>query len=194
MTSRSIVFRRHLLRTLEGHGLTPGAARSARVQGVKLREETILRKVEHGVLIDAAIGDQVDGVVVGTAVQVDAERLLWAMQPERQYVFIHTHPLGYSFTPLDVAVLAAHWPRLRVIVAVGGQGVWYVASVLPDRTAPSPAAVREAFERARDETAPRYETRVQAGDLTRREAQRRLTHDVWEHIAPNLGVRYDRIT
>ena len=186
--------RERVIATLERHRVPPAGAQACRDRGVALREATFRRKVEHGVLLDADTGGQVGGTVTGTAEQVDAEQLLRAMRPGRRYVFVHTHPLGYSFTPLDVAVLAAHWPQLCAVVAVGGQGVWYIASVLPGYSAPAPEDVRTAFRNELPGVAPAYQARVQAGELTRKEAQRQITHDVWERIAPDLDLRYDRVT
>jgi hypothetical protein len=40
---------------------------------------------------------------------------------------------------------------------------------------------------------PKYRERVQSGGMTRRDAQSAATHEVWEHIAPALGLRYDRV-
>jgi hypothetical protein len=46
-----------------------------------------------------------------------------------------------------------------------------------------------ACERERDALAPTYQRLVQAGHLTRRQAQREHPHEIWEGLAPALGLR-----
>jgi hypothetical protein len=138
-------------------------------------------------------GAQIGEVLRGSTEVVAAGAVLAKMEWGHRYVFVHTHPDGRSFSASDVMVLAAHWPLLRAVVAIGAQGTWYVVSVEPGHDAPPPAAVAAAFAKERDAQAPQYETAVRSGDMTRREAQRLLTHGVWEQIAPDLGLRYDRV-
>lgn len=115
------------------------------------------------------------------------------MIPGQGYAFVHTHPEGISFSAADATVLVAHALALRAVAAVGGPGMWYVLSIDPQRKPPSPADVSPAFERERDALAPSYQHRAQAGGLTRREARREHTHEVWERLAPALGLRYNRV-
>jgi proteasome lid subunit RPN8/RPN11 len=185
--------RRLLLQVLERHTQSPAAAAPVRAAGVRLRDETLRDKVERGALLDVETGEQVGEVVVGTAEAVEAGPLLRLMRPGRRYVFVHSHPDGRSFSQADVAGLVAHWPLLCAVVAIGAQGTWYVVSVAPGLEAPPPADVGAAFRQEREALAPTYQELVQRGALPRREAQRQLTHEVWERIAPGLGLRYDRV-
>ena len=185
--------RRLLTQVLERHTQSPPAPAAVRATGVRLRDETLRDKVERGALLDAESGEQVGAVVVGTAEGVEAGPLLRLMRPGRRYVFVHSHPDGRSFSQADVAGLVAHWSLLCAVVAIGAQGRWYVISVAPGREAPPPADVGAAFRQERETLAPTYQALVQRGALTRREAQRQLTHEVWERIAPGLGLRYDRV-
>ena len=57
----------------------------------------------------------------------------------------------------------------------------------------SSSRLRYAFDQERATPAPGYEQLVQAGELTRREAQRAYTHAVWERIATAVGLRYNRV-
>ena len=182
--------RAHLLAVLEAHGL--GAAGAAAL-GVELRDRMLRTKLEYGAFIDAETGELFGDVLSGTADEVEAGPLLRALRPDRRYANVHTHPEGAAFSPFDAAVLVAHAPALCAIAAVGWQGVWYVLSPAPGAVLPAALEIRASFDRERGALAPTYERRVQAGELTRREAQRAYTHDAWERLAPLLGLRYNQV-
>ena len=143
-------------------------------------------------ILRAGTGEPLGEILSGTSEQVEAGPLLRRMQPGERYVSVHTHPGGQSFSAHDAVVLVAHHQRLIVVAVVGAQGVWYVLSVNPDRAPASPGEVYDAHFQEYDALAPAYAQLVQPGTLTRREAQRQHTHAIWEHIAPALGLRYDR--
>ena len=185
--------RAQVLATLEAHGLTAAGAEALRRLGVELRERMLRTKREYGAFVDAETGESVGGVLTGAGDRLEARSVLQAMIPGRRYAGVHTHPEGASFSPTDGTVLVAHASTVCAIAVVGGPGIWYVLSPVPGRTLPSPEAVFPAFERERDALAPPYEALLRAGALTRREAQRAHTHEVWERLAPVLGLRYDRV-
>ena len=185
--------RRQLARILERHGHSPIAAGSARAVGVRLRDLTLRDKRERGSLLDVETGAEVGEALSGTMERIDARALLQKMQTGRRHAFIHTHPDGRSFSESDVTGLVAHWPLPSAVVAVGSQGTWYAISVEPGGRSPSPADVAAVFRKESDALAARYADFVQTGALTRRAAQRQFTHEVWERIAPSLGLRYDRV-
>ena len=160
---------------------------------MRLRDLTLRDKRERGSLLDLETGAEVGEAVSGTRERIDARPLLQKMQAGRRYAFIHTHPDGRSFSESDVTGLVAHRPLLSAVVAVGSQGTWYAISVEPGGRSPSPADIAAVFRNESDALAPRYTDLVQTGVLTRRDAQRQFTHDVWERIAPSLGLRYDRV-
>lgn len=182
-----------LLGVLVAHGLAPVGAQALWRMGVALRARTLQTKREYGAFVDAETGAPFGDVLSADGDELEAGPLLRAMPPGRRYAAVHTHPEGFSFSVTDATVLVAHAPALRAIAVVGGHGVWYVLSVDPHRGRPAPADVLLAFEREEATVAPAYRQRVQAGDLTRREAQRAYTHEVWERSAPALGLRYDRV-
>jgi hypothetical protein len=185
--------RERVLGVLVAHGLTAAGAEALWRVGTEVRTRTLQTKREFGAFVDAETGAPCGDVVSGSGDRLEAGLGLRAMIPGQQYAGVHTHPEGFSFSVTDVTVLVAHAPALRAIAVVGGHGVWYVLSVDPHRGLPAPAEVLLAFEREEAVVAPTYRQRVQAGGLTRREAQRAYTHEVWERCAPVLGLRYDRV-
>lgn len=185
--------RARLLAVLEGHGLAAAGATALWRVGVELRARTLQTKQEYGAFVDAETGALAGQVVSGVGDRLDAGAVLRALAPGQWYAGVHTHPTGVSFSATDATVLVAYRPTLRAIAAVGGHGVWYVLSVDPRREVVAPPAVLPAFERERDALAPAYQRLVQAGRLTRREAQREHTHQIWVRLAPALGLRYHRV-
>jgi hypothetical protein len=148
---------------------------------------------EFGAFVDADSGDLFGDVLTGTGDRLEAGSILRALTPGRRYAAIHTHPESLSFSPADGGLLVAHATRLCVVIAVGGQGTWFILSPDPDRPLQEPLAVRDAFEHQRDHLTSKYDSLVLQGELTRRDAARALTHEIWEQIATDLGLRYDRI-
>ena len=185
--------RARVLATLEAHGLSAAGAGALWRLGAELRDRTLRTKQEYAALVDAETGEPFGEVLAGASDEVEARPLLRTMRPHRRYAGVHTHPDGASFSPIDASLLVSYAPALCAIAAVGGQGVWYVLSPMPDSPVAAPVDIRTAFDQERDGLAPGYEQRVQAGELTRREAQRAYTHAVWERIATAVGLRYDRV-
>ena len=68
-----------------------------------------------------------------------------------------------------------------------------ILSLESGRDRPSLQDLFEVFREERDALAPTYEAAMQSGTLTRRAALRAHTHEIWERIAPKLGLRYDRM-
>jgi hypothetical protein len=185
--------RRELVQILQRHTQALISAESVRAVGVRLRDETLRHRTERGTLLNLDTGVEVGDAPPGTTERIDAGSLLRKMRVGRRYVFVHTHPDGRSFSESDVAGLVAHWPLPSVVVAVGSQGTWYAISVEPESKCPSPADVAVVLRQESDALAPKYSELLQTGTLTRRDAQRQFTHEVWERIAPRLGLRYDRV-
>lgn len=192
-TPRARDRRERVLGVLVTHGLTPNGARTLWRVGAELRARTIQTRREYGAFVDAEAGSRFGDVVEGIGDRLEAGPVLRAMLPGRRYAFVHTHPEGISFSATDAAVLVAHAPALRAVAAIGGPGMWYVLSIDPQRKPPAPTNVLPAFDRERHALAPLYQHRAQAGGLTRREARREHIHEVWERLAPALGLRYDRV-
>ncbi len=184
--------RRAVIAVLQRHGLPSAGAEGLRSVGVNLRGKTLLAKREFGAAVEAATGLQFGQQVAGSAGRVEMGPLLRAMVGERRYGCVHTHPEGYAFSPNDAAVLVS-FRAVVLIAVVGGQGTWYVLSVDPDREPPLTHVLFETFRQEREILAAKYESLVRSGELTRREALREHTHEVWERIAPSLGLRYDRV-
>lgn len=150
-------------------------------------------KLELVALVNAASGAQLGGVLSGAHDLVERGPLLLRMAPYERYACVHTHPDGGSFSPEDAA-LVVRFRAVCVITAVGGQGTWYVLSPDPDHMPGPPNEVYATYKQTFDALGPKCLQLVQAGALTRLEAQRQHTHEVWIPIAAALGLRYDRVT
>jgi hypothetical protein len=184
--------RERLLAVLVAHGLTAAGAEALWRVGTEVRTRTLQTKREFGAFVDAETGAPCGDVLSGSRDRLEAGPVLRALLPGHRFAGVHTHPEGASFSPNDAAVLLS-FPAVAVAAAVGGHGVWYVLSLAPNRAPPSLPEVFEAFRREREVLAPVYDRRVRAGTLTRREALREHTHAIWEHLAPALHLRYDRV-
>lgn len=191
MANRSAV-RRRLLQLLEQHGFTPAAAQAAREQGLKLRDLTSRYGIEFGIFIDAETGEPLGAVMTGTAEHLDVTRALNATMPGRRYVCVHAHPASTSLWVLDVSLLV-NAGNVVAIVAVGSDGTWYVGSLDPEAPRPSERELFDAWRSAYYATVDKYDTARGAGQLTRRQAQRLHSHEIWELAGPALGLRYDRL-
>jgi hypothetical protein len=117
---------------------------------------------------------------------------LQRMQPDHHYVALHTHRVGSSFSPDDALVLVMNSP-IRMIAVVAMDGTWYLLSKLRHQTAPSGAEVLGRFRAAAAALSSRYLASVHAGTVSREDALRAFSHAIWQQIAPDLGLRYDRV-
>jgi hypothetical protein len=185
-------YRRLLCEVLERHGLTAVAADSVRAHGLRLREEMLRQRQEQGAMIDAETGEQLGGDVPGTSDRVEMGPLLRLMEPGRRYAVVHTHPSSLSLSPHDAA-LVLRFRSVCVISSVGKDGGWCVLSADPARTVPTLEEMAAAYRETYQATLGTYIELVQAGTLTRGEAQRAQSHDIWVRAAPPLGLRYDRL-
>jgi hypothetical protein len=143
-------------------------------------------------MLDAASGTPVRRVLQGVADGVELGPLLRALEPGREYISVHSHPDSTSFSPSDVALIL-RFPAVCLIAVVGADGTWYVLSREPDRPSTSREVLVATYQVERDAARIEYERLVQDGVLTRRNARRALSHDIWVAAAPKLGLRYDRI-
>lgn len=178
------LLRRHALRR-------PAAAIVAQV-GEALGHQTAATGVELAATFDLQTGDHVGALVTGARNDVTVADHIRAMLPGRLYVAIHTHPASSSFSDDDVITLVANDP-LQCIAVIGADGTWYVMSKLPGRPHASARVVQAALRAAVTVLVPSYLAAVRTGDATREEALREMLHDIWQSIAPLLGLRYDRL-
>jgi hypothetical protein len=164
--------------------------------GSALRDMALRRKREYAAFIDATTGEQLGPTVSGSADQLELAPLLRAMAPGHKYVCVHVHPDSTSFSVPDAvpdAVLLLRFAAIQAVAAVGLDGTWYVMSLEAPAAPASIDRLAAEVAAARDELSQPYVTLVQAGSLTRREARRALSHEVWVRAAPALGLRYDRV-
>ena len=177
---------------LRRHRLSAVAIGAVAQIGEALRQRTMATGTEWSAMVDVATGAQVGPTLAGGEDYVDADEQLDALDWRGQYVAIHTHPESTSFSEADARVLVSNAP-LRTVVAVGLDGGWYVLSKVPSGPVPSAVAVRIVFRREVRALVPDYRERVQAGEMDPIEAWRHHSHEVWQTIAPTLGLRYDRV-
>ena len=89
-----------------------------------------------------------------------------------------------------------HDATIRVLVVVGTDGTWYVLSDDPAvQRDPAPLVhqVPARYTAAADPLDETYRALKQMGLLTNEQAWQEQTHQVWEQLAPALGLRYDRV-
>lgn len=174
------------------HGLSEQAARAATSAGGALQARTQEHGNELATLLDVHSGRAVGPVLGGAESEVDVGPLLRAMQTDREYVAIHTHPNPASFTDADAAVFLM-FPRIRVAAVVGPGGTWHILSVAPSQARPNPVVVAQALQAEVAALKSSYLAHVEAGAMTGREALGALTHRAWVHVAGRFGLRYDRL-
>jgi hypothetical protein len=178
--------------TLRRHRLSARTSRAIARLGEALRHRTVATGVEWSAMIDIVAGTQVGPIMSGGEDYVDADEQLVALDWRGHYVAIHTHPESTSFSEADARVLLANGP-LRTVVAVGLDGGWYVLSKVPGRPTTSLVDLRLAFRRQVRTLLPKYRLLVQSDEMDPVEAWRHQSHEVWQAVAPMLGLRYDRI-
>jgi hypothetical protein len=119
--------RGEVVAVLKAHGAAGAAAAAAWAAARRLVAATRRRGVEHAARLDASSGVPVGPTLSGAADSTDLRPHLARLAPNRSYIVLHTHPMNQSFSALDVLVLATQ-PRVGVLVAVGIDGKWHVAS------------------------------------------------------------------
>ena len=189
--------RRQVLDALARHRLAERAAQALYNLGLALRRRMLQEpdpalRVEYAGMVDARpVGQRIGPVVRGVRNGVDIAVLVWSSRG-RPSAIVHTHPHSSSFSPDDADVLAKA-PDVRAVCAVGADGTWYVLSRPPGAPAAAKAAVDRAYWTARHALAPKYRALVQAQAVSRARAWQDHSHEIWQQIAPALGLRYDRV-
>lgn len=172
--------------------MTPVAARAVRLAGEDVRRRTAAAGNEFAAMLDiesgASVGDLIEGVGRRTVIAPHLD----ALQPGHAYVQVHAHPSSTPHSDQDGMLFAAQ-ARLAAMVVVGLDGTWYVVSRLPGASPITPEQVLSAWEEALVALRPQLLARVRSGRLSRRAGGQELLHRVWVAIAPQLGLRYDRV-
>lgn len=178
---------------LRGHGLRPRTAQAIGQLGEELRARTEQHGREFAALLAAGTGALVGPVVGGQPDEVPIGGQLQAMRAGRRYVHLHSHPApSAAFSDADVGTFVAY-AYLRTVAVIGVDRTWYVLSKVPGR---GPALRAEVERRFTDEVAalaPKYARLIRSGPVSAAQAWRLHTHEVWERLAPRLGLRYDRL-
>jgi hypothetical protein len=180
---------------LREHGASPAAAVRASEMADQLERRTRGSGRECCALLDLTTGAQVGPIVDGTQDRVPRDRLdsqLRAMQAGRRYLQLHTHPRSAAFSSHD-GVLLTTWPEIHGLVVRGADGTTYLLSktdaILSTERAED---VAQHWMRERDRLNVRfYLLRRRFGDD--RAAWKLVADEIWRRIAPELGLRYDRV-
>ncbi|MGH2368874.1 MAG: hypothetical protein ACRDI2_11810 [Chloroflexota bacterium] len=147
---------------------------------------------EFAATYDMMTGAPVGNVVSGGAVDVDISDHIRAMAPGRRYVALHTHRTSTSFSDADALLLVAN-RAIRTIAVVGADGTWYLLSKVRGAGVAGANRLVQAFTSAAIALSRRYLALAQSGAVTPEEALRQFSHEIWQHIAPPLHLRYDRV-
>jgi len=180
-----------LLPTLRRHGLSEATALAVVRLGEELRARMVHQDIEYAAMIDMHSGAQLGPILSGEAHRVDLRPQLESMQMRRSYIQIHTHPGGLTFSPSDGEITAAH-EGIQAMVAVGTNGIWYILSKAPNFVPLPPRQVAGSFTIEWQAQRPRYQIAIINGELPA-SALNELPHQVWQTMAPLLGLRYDRV-
>jgi hypothetical protein len=143
-------------------------------------------------MVDLRTGQRIGAVLEGVSNRVDISGHLAASQPGQAYVHLYTHPASTSFSDHDGATFAAH-AGIRILAVIGIDGTWYL---LTKGVAAEPAAPAEVLLAFRAEVVvlrPKYQALVRSKSMTAEQAWRAMTDEIWQSIAPRLGLRYHRI-
>lgn len=145
--------------------------------------------LEHAALIDNATGKPVGSILKGEAALVSIAPHIMAMEQDRGYTQIHTHPLETSFSSGDAALFAAMPQMTRMVV----RSRHFV------HTLEKPAGWKEypvnlssswnAFgNRLRSQFDPHS-----SDIMAQNDAWREHTHAIMEEVAKSYGLRYTRV-
>jgi hypothetical protein len=181
-----------VLAALQRHGFSEPVAQLVWAVGADLRERTQRDGVEFAAMLEADTGEPLGEVLGGGEQVVDARPHFRAMLAGRRYVQIHSHPSSSAFSRQDALILTS-FPELRASVVIGLDGTWYVLSRTDANASILPELVSVRFQGRFAALWPTYRALVQTQLVPASEAWRAHSHDIWTHIGPELGLRYDRI-
>lgn len=172
-------------------GISPVAARAAEQVSEELRVLTVLDGRENAAIIHAETGREVAPRIRGTKTSVNLLSHVEAMVPGDFYVSLHTHPRSSSFSPQDAAFLVER-EGIRALYVIGRDGTRYLLSKKPGAEPPTRESIMRIYRTQVDALMPKYQLRVQSGELSQQEAWKQHTHEVWLEIAERLNLVYER--
>ena len=181
-----------LSEALRRHGVAEAAIPAIRRQGNRLSAITRRKGLEFGATLDADTGIRLGEVIRGEVSRIDLGAHVSAMQRDRGYVMLHTHPADESFSSHDAIVLVLQ-PQVRVSGAIGADGTWYLLGRVAGASPAAPAAIIAAFDAEYRALRGKYRACLRLHPLTADELVPELSHELWTNIAPRLGLRYDRV-
>lgn len=179
------------MRLMRQHGIPEATARVLVSVGEALRQAAQQAQLEHAASFDIDMGAPAGPLRAGSAHEVDVADQIAAMRPGHRYVAVHTHATSAGFSDRDVALLLSNEP-IRTIVAIGFDGTWHALSKQPNRKHATREAAVRAFQLALQRLAAPYLARARAGTMSPDQALQEAVHEIWQLLAPPLGLRYDR--
>jgi hypothetical protein len=177
---------------LRAHAVpAPDAPRIARAGGL-LRRRTEQEGVEFAALFDLGHGSAVGAPLPGKETEIDLTPQMRLVRPGHRYLHLHTHPASSSFSDRDLRLLLGH-PELRTVAVVGQDRTWYL---LTKRRGQPMVSVEEGLARWRRQfrdVAQPDNALIAQGLLSEAEALVRELHETMVRLAPEIGLRYDRL-
>jgi hypothetical protein len=177
---------------LQRHDLSLQTAQAVLTLGERLRAGTLRAGVEFGAMVDAATGAPVGHILRGEVHTVDPHLHFLDMEPGREYVHLHTHPNSTPISDADAIVFVLQ-RSLRAITVIARDGSWYALSRQAGTQVETSRAIAARFDA---EMYARVSAAIVAGrraGLSDEEILRRVMHEVWTAITPQLGLQYDRV-
>lgn len=180
------------VRLAQEHGISQDAAESIERIGADLRQRTLDRGIEFAAMVDVRTGETLGRILDGEKSSVVLKEHIDQMDPNKNYVQIHTHPRSSSFSDMDVMLLH-HNEGLHAMAVFGADGRSYLISKQLQDVIDDVYEIREAYEKERDALFPKYQQEVSAGNMTQDEAWKEHSHEIWVNIAERLGFKYSRL-
>lgn len=172
--------RRSVVDALRAHGLSGAVAAAVWSVARRLVTRTRRRGFEHADTLDAVDGKPIGPTLTGTVMSTDLSPHIAKFRTGREYVQVHTHLTSTSFSHRDLYLLADQ-DAISVIVAIGIDGTWYVASRTQTWSLTNPRVLLEQYLAELG--------RLDAEEMTAAERP----HVATERLAARYGLRYDRI-
>ena len=174
------------------HDIPAPAAAKAEIFAEEIRALTEREGVEFAGMLDVDSQTRLGAILRGTQHSVDISPHLAAMQPGRRYIQLHAHGNSSAFSDADAAVLVEH-PEIAAIGVLGVDGTAYSLSRIPGGITSNRHEIYYRFWGQAELLKPKYQQKIMAGEMTKAEAWKEQTHEVWVQIAQKLGLRYQRI-
>lgn len=146
---------------------------------------------EHAGLFDLTSMKPIDVIMEGQHSKVSTIPLLQKMEKGNQYVHIHTHPEGSSFSLTDVLLLH-DFDQIHQLVVVAGN-IEYRLSRIPNRLIASPGIIEQAYLSELNKLLKPYRKKYKADRKLPKYVTNQITRELWNSLALILGLEYTEV-